>query len=237
MRAAAAVSGPQALEAAAEAGFVAVELPAPPDERTVERLGAGSLALAGVVLPILPRSTRLAQERAIEEALDLVSAVGDLTGTVVLLLDATDDPERAAAAGKVEEHRFMWTRGSRLGEVADAAHRAADHARERGLEVAFLPRPGTPIETPREVDALAYALDPDGLGLAFDVAAWQGEPLAYVAEFGELTRYVRLGDASDPDLLTRLRASGYDGWVTAAVGDGVSELAAARERLAAAGVG
>lgn len=237
MRAAAAVSGPQALEAAAEAGFAAVELPAAPDERSVERLGAASLALAGVVLPILPRTSRLAQERAIEEALDLVSAIGDLDGTVALLLDATDDPERVAAAGNVEEHRFMWTRGSRLGQVADAAHRAADHARERGLEVAFLPRPGTPIETPREIDGLAHALDPDLLGLAFDAGGWQGDAVAYVAEFGELTRYVRIGDASDPDLLARLRASGYDGWVVAVVGDAVRELAAARERLADAGVG
>jgi sugar phosphate isomerase/epimerase len=237
MRAAAAVSGPSGLEPAAEAGFAAVELPAPPDARAVERLGAASLALAAVVLPILPRSSRLAQERAIEEALDLVSAVGDLERTVALLLDATDDPERAAAAGRVEEHRFLWTRGSRLGQVADAAHRAADHARERGLHVAFLPRPGTPIETPREVDALAYALDPDLLGLAFDVAGWQGEPLAYVAEFGELTRYVRVGDGGDADLLDRLRVVGYDGWIVAAVGDETAALAAARERLADAGVG
>ena len=124
-------------------------------------------------------------------------------------------------------------RGAALGAVLDAAHRAAERCRERGLVPAFLPRPGSAIEAPREIDALANAADLDLLRLALDVEGLRragGDPLAFVGEFAEITGYVRVGE--DVAVVAPLAAAGYGGWVTADVGLDAASLAAARERLA-----
>lgn len=241
MRAAAALDVERLRDAGlvVEAGFAAVELSAPPDAEAgaAEALGAEGLAVAGVVLLLRPWEPAAAALAALETALDAVEELADDDRALVPLLVAeTDDAERAAAAGEVEQHRHLWTRGAALGTVLDAIHRAAERCQERGLVPAFLPRPGSAIESPREIDALANAADLDLVRLALDVEGLRragGEPPAFVAEFAEITSYVRLGE--DAAVVAPLRAAGYAGWVTADVALEAGALAAARGRLAEAG--
>jgi sugar phosphate isomerase/epimerase len=237
------VGTPAAIEAAAAAGFAAVELRAAGVDEPLRRaLEAEGVQLAAAPLELSPeasRGERRELEQARAEALDALAELGGGTDeVVVLLLDATADPERLAAAGEVEAHRRLWTTGARLARLVDELHRAAEACRDRGLVPAALPRPGTLLETPREVDALAHALDVDLVGLCLDVEGWRtagGDPAAFVAEFAELTAHVRVGE--DVAVLPALRAAGYAGWVSADVGDEAGALAAARERLAEAGLG
>ena len=223
-----------------EAGFAAVELSAPPDADAgaAELLGTEGLATAAVVLLLRPWQQAAAALAELETALDAVEElVGGDRALVPLLVAESDDAERAAAAGEVEQHRHLWTRGAALGAVLDAAHRAAERCQERGLVPAFLPRPGSAIESPREIDALANAVDLDLVRLALDVEGLRragGEPLAFVAEFAEITGHLRVGD--DLAVLAPLAAAGYDGWVAADVPLDAAALATARERLAEAGV-
>ena len=223
-----------------EAGFAAVELGAPPDA------DAGAAELLGRRGSRPPPwccccgrgSAGGGRVAELETALDAVEElVGGDRALVPLLVAESDDAERAAAAGEVEQHRYLWTRGAALGAVLDAAHRAAERCQERGLVPAFLPRPGSAIESPREIDALANAVDLDLMRLALDVEGLRragGEPLAFVAEFAEITGHLRVGD--DLAVLTPLKAAGYDGWVAADVALEAAALATARERLAEAGV-
>lgn len=225
---------------AAEAGFAAVELSAAPEAEAgaAELLGTDGLAVAGVVLLLRPWLPAAAAVAELETALDAIEELTDDDGALVpLLVAGTDDAERAAAAGEVEQHRYLWTRGAALGTVLDATHRAAERCRERGLVPAFLPRPGTAIESPREIDALANAVDADLAGLALDVEGLRragGDELAFVAEFAELIGYVRLGE--DVAVVAPLAASGYAGWVAADVALEAGVLAKARERMADAGI-
>ena len=188
MRAAAALDVERLRDAGlvVEAGFAAVELSAHPDAEAgaAELLGTEGLAVAGVALALRPWEQAAVALAALETALDAIEELaGDDRALVPLLVAATDDDERAAAAGEVEQHRYLWTRGAALGAVLDATHRAADRCRERGLVPAFLPRPGSAIESPREIDALAGALDLDLVRLALDVEGLRragGEPPAFV---------------------------------------------------------
>ena len=222
MRAAAALDVERLRDAGlvAEAGFAAVELsgcrtrrPARPScsARRGSRWPASSCGCAR-----RPAAAALAE---LEPALD---AVEELAGVDPARWCRCWSPRRttpcAAAAGEVEQHRYLWTRGAALGAVLDATHRAAERCQERGLVPAFLPRPGSAIESPREIDALAGALDLDLVRLALDVEgllgglasrqrSWRSSP--------KRTVYVRV--AEDLAVVAPLAAAGYVGWITAGV--------------------
>jgi len=173
------------------------------------------LALVGSFLPLrLSRREAIADDLAMLERTlaTLEIAAGDGALPKVLLSDAFCEPERIAFAGRIEEHRDAWLPAGRQAELAKNAQLAAERCRARGFDVSFHYHAGTYVETPREIDAFVERVDPSLLGLCFDSghsAFGGGDPLALLAEFGELVNHVHLKDV-DLDRLAALHRAGGD---------------------------
>ena len=149
--------------------------------------------------------------RGLESALGLLSEAAEgRDQPVVLLSDASCEPDRLRYAGAIEAHPETWLGERRQQLLFDNAHRAAEHCRERGFVASFHPHAGSYIESPREVDALLEQMDTSLLGLCFDTghsAFGGGEPLALLRHARELVNHVHLKDV-DLALLARLKQEG-----------------------------
>jgi inosose dehydratase len=203
----------------AEAGYAGTELGPPgyfgDGAEVAALLAAHDLALVGSFLPLrLSRREAIGDDlRMLDETLaTLEIAAGDGPLPRILLSDAFSEPERIAYAGRIESHRDAWLPAARQAELAKNAQLAAERCRARGFEVSFHYHAGTYVETPREIDAFVARIDPALLGLCFDTghsAFGGGDPLALLAEFGELVDHVHLKDV-DLERLAALHRSGGD---------------------------
>jgi inosose dehydratase len=232
----------------AAAGCVGSEL-GPPGffgrgRAVAETLAGHGLVLVGSFLPM-----RLSDDGAFAADLDdLRATLADLTEAehpgappLILLSDAFCEPARMFYAGRIEEHREAWLSTAGWGRLVHNAHRAAEICREAGFPVSFHHHAGTYVETRREIDRLVSQLDTALMGLCFDSghAAFGGaEPLALLAEYGELVNHVHIKDV-DLELLAALHQRG-DGlevaWaegVFCRLGTGGAQVEACLERLRA----
>ncbi len=208
---------------------------------THDALAAHGLALVAAFLPL-----RLSDDGAFAADLDqLAATLRDLTRgehpapPMILLSDAFCEPARMHYAGCIEAHREAWLSTAGWGRLVHNAHRAAEACNAAGFSVAFHHHAGTYVETPREIDRLMLAIDTDLLGLCFDSghAAFGGaEPLALLAEYGEIVRHVHVKDV-DLDLLQAIhrRGGGLEAaWaegVFCRLGTGGAQVEACLERL------
>ena len=209
--------GPALIEAMADAGYAGSEL-GPPGylgrgREVGELLAAYDMQLAGSFLPLrFSRDEGFAEDmRELESALGLLSEAAEgRDQPVVLLSDASCEPDRVRYAGAIEAHPEAWLGERRQQLLFDNAHRAAEHCRERGFVTSFHPHAGSYIETPREVDALLEQMDTSLLGLCFDTghsAFGGGDPLALLRHARELVNHVHFKDV-DLELLARLKQQG-----------------------------
>ncbi len=209
--------GPALIEAMADAGYAGSEL-GPPGylgrgREVGELLAAYDMQLAGSFLPLrFSRDEGFAEDmRELESALGLLSEAAEgRDQPVVLLSDASCEPDRLRYAGAIEAHPEAWLGERRQQLLFDNAHRAAEHCRERGFVTSFHPHAGSYIETPREVDALLEHMDTSLLGLCFDTghsAFGGGDPLALLRHARELVNHVHFKDV-DLELLARLKQEG-----------------------------
>ena len=209
--------GPALIEAMADAGYAGSEL-GPPGylgrgREVGELLAAYDMQLAGSFLPLrFSRDEGFAEDmRELESALGLLSEAAEgRDQPVVLLSDASCEPDRLRYAGAIEAHPEAWLGERRQRLLFDNAHRAAEHCRERGFVTSFHPHAGSYIETPREVDALLEQMDTSLLGLCFDTghsAFGGGDPLALLRHARELVNHVHFKDV-DLELLARLKQEG-----------------------------
>ena len=171
------------------------------------------MQLAGSFLPLrFSRDEGFAEDmRELESALGLLSEAAEgRDQPVVLLSDASCEPDRVRYAGAIEAHPEAWLGERRQQLLFDNAHRAAEHCRERGFVTSFHPHAGSYIETPREVDALLEQMDTSLLGLCFDTghsAFGGGDPLALLRHARELVNHVHFKDVY-LELLARLKQEG-----------------------------
>ena len=176
-------------------------------------LAAYDMQLAGSFLPLrFSRDEGFTEDmRELESALGLLSEAAEgRDQPVVLLSDASCEPDRLRYAGAIEAHPETWLGERRQRLLFDNAHRAAEHCRERGFVTSFHPHAGSYIESPREVDALLEQMDTSLLGLCFDTghsAFGGGNPLALLRHARELVNHVHFKDV-DLALLARLKQEG-----------------------------
>ena len=206
--------GPALVEVMAEAGYVGTEL-GPPGylgggREVGELLADYDMQLAGSFLPLrFSQDKGFAEDmRELESALTVLGEAAEgRDQPVVLLSDASCEPDRLRYAGAIEAHPETWLGERRRQLLFDNAHRAAEHCRERGFVTSFHPHAGSYIETPREVDALLERMDTSLLGLCFDTghsAFGGGDPLALLRYARELVNHVHFKDV-DLELLARLK--------------------------------
>ena len=209
--------GPVLIDSIADAGYAGSEL-GPPGylgrgREVGELLAAYDMQLAGSFLPLrFSRDEGFAEDmRELESALGLLSEAAEgRDQPVVLLSDASCEPDRLRYAGAIEAHPEAWLGERRQQLLFDNAHRAAEHCRERGFVTSFHPHAGSYIETPREVNALLEHMDTSLLGLCFDTghsAFGGGDPLALLRHARELVNHVHFKDV-DLELLARLKQEG-----------------------------
>jgi inosose dehydratase len=177
------------------------------------RFESRGLALVGSFLP-LPFSDRDAVADNLQATADLLdyleraSPDGDLP--TVLLSDAYQEPNRIAAAGRVQAHPEVWLSESRWGILLDQVNSLAQFCDGRGFQVAFHPHGGSYIETPEEVARL-FAGTTEVLGLCLDTGHCffgGGSPLSLLHDLGHLLRWVHLKDVHLA-VLARLKNEGF----------------------------
>jgi inosose dehydratase len=239
------------LDAMAAAGYEGTEL-GPPGYfgdagGTAAALEQRGLSLVGSFLPMrLSRREHMAEDFA---HLDRTLGILDETTPsgsqrpAVLISDSFSEPDRMAAAGRIEQLPDTWLSDDRFDLLADNANRAAERCRDRGYTPAFHYHGGTYVETPREIDRLAERIDPALLGLCFDSghsAFGGGDPVAFLDTYGELVSHVHLKDV-DGRVMEQIRESGLglrEAWrrgVFCRFGEGSVDLATVVGRLRGAG--
>lgn len=235
------------LDAMAECGYEGTELGPPgyfgDGPGTAAALAERSLELVGSFLPLrLSRADAFSTDMdALDAALALLERTTPEGGERprVLIADAFCEPERLAYAGRIEAHRDAWLSDARFALLAANAQRAAERCRARGYLPAFHYHGGTYVETPREIERFAAAVDPGLIGLCFDSGHslfGGGDPVAFLDEYGELVSHVHLKDVAGAVMdEIRTRGLGMDeAWrrgVFCRFGEGTVDMGAVVERL------
>jgi inosose dehydratase len=239
------------LDAMADTGHEGTEL-GPPGyfgdaAGTAAALEERGLALVGSFLPLrLSRKEHADEDFAfLDRALRILDETTPPGGTrpLALISDAFCEPERMAGAGRIEELPDTWLGDARFELLVANAHRAAERCLARGYRPAFHYHGGTYVETPREIDRFAAALDSNLLGFCFDSGHslfGGGDPVAFLDTYGELVTHVHLKDV-DGAVMDEIRTRGLgleEAWrrgVFCLFGEGSVDLAAIVARLRALG--
>ena len=211
-----------------------------------ELLGRAGLELVGSFLPFrFSRAEAFAEElRAMDETLDLLlAAAGGREPPVLLLSDAFVEPDRLRYAGRIDRHPETWLSPARAELLVSNLHRAAERAAERGFRVALHYHAGTYVETEREIEAVAAAMDTALLGLCLDSghAAFAGlSPIALLEAYGDLVTHVHLKDVDVPRLRAIQAAGGglEEAWeegVFCRIGSGAADVGGLLDALEARG--
>ena len=238
------------LGAIAAGGYSGTELGPPgyfgEGPELVARLQRHGLSLVASFLPLRfsraeHREEDLGRLDNVLDQLDAVSVADERP--LVLLSDAFCEPERLAAAGRIDETPSAWLEDSRFETLAANVVRAAERCRSRGFTVSFHYHGGTYIETPREVDRLLERLDPSLAGLCLDTghtAFGGGNPIELLDRHGDRVNHVHLKNV-DGDVMGRIRREGLgmeEAWrsgVFSRLETGSVDVPGVLERLAAAG--
>jgi inosose dehydratase len=170
---------------------------------------------------------------ATRAALDAIVAAG---GTLLVLIDRPSH-ERAASAGRSDAARRLgageWAR------MVELLRRTADRAAARGVRAVVHPHAGGYLEFEDEIDRLLAAVPHAELGLCLDTghALYAGsDPAELIRRYAERIEHVHLKDVAEP-----VRSRGLRFWeaieagIFCPVGDGLLDLDALREALAAIG--
>ena len=193
------VPGPDELLAAiAAAGYAGTELGPPgylgegPALR--ERLERFGLGLAGGFIPLhLSERDRLRDDLAeLERTLELLAGAGAPDARPVLA-DA-GSPERAGNPGRGGEDRSLGLDERGWRRLADGVARAAEAARERGLEPTFHHHAATYVEAPWEIERLMEETDVDVLLDTGHLLLGGGDPIAALRDWGARINHVHVKD-------------------------------------------
>jgi inosose dehydratase len=212
----------------AGAGYEGTELGPPgffgDGGRVAELLGTHGLLLAGSFLPFtLADDAAFGAELAALPTTLTILREGSVGGElpVILLSDAFNVPVRMHFAGAIEQHPEAWLDTRGFATLVANAHRVAETCRDAGFAVSLHYHAGTYVETPREIARFVEQMDPALLGLCFDTghsAFGGGDPLALLAEYGELVNHVHIKDVNRTLLADVLRRGAG---LKAAWGEGV----------------
>jgi inosose dehydratase len=170
---------------------------------------------------------------ATDAALDAIAGAG---GTLLVLIDRPSR-ERAATAGQSDAARRLGT--SEWARMVALLRRAAERAAARGVRAVVHPHAGGYLEFEDEVERLLADVPHAELGLCLDTghALYAGsDPAELIGRYAERIEHLHVKDVAEP-----IRARGLGFWesieagVFCPVGDGLLDLGALREALAAVG--
>jgi inosose dehydratase len=199
-------------------------------------LPAHGLRSAGTFVfePLCDAATALPAARA---ALGAIAAAG---GGVLVVIDRPGET-RAATAGRSASAPRLGAAGRRA--LTGTVRAIAALAGERGIRPVLHPHAGGYVEFEDEVEQLLDAVPAAELGLCIDTghALYAGsDPVALLARHARRVEHLHLKDV-EPARLAAAQRDRLDFWSAIAagvfcpVGDGLLELGALREALAAAG--
>lgn len=237
------------LAAIAAAGYTGTELGPPgylgSDVGLAARLERHGLALVASFLPLrFSRAELWNHELAeLERVLERLEPAGSGEKPLVLLSDAFCEPERLAAAGRVEQSPSAWLGEARVATLAANVGRAAELCRARGFRVSFHYHGGTYVETPAEIDRLLELLDPALVGLCLDTghsAFGGGDPLDLLDRHRARVNHVHIKDVNAA-VMSRIRREGLgmeEAWrsgVFCRLGTGSVDIRGVVDRLRGSG--
>jgi inosose dehydratase len=197
------------LDEVAQAGFQATELgDGFPREPSALRdgLDARGLTLTSAWCALAPVDASADNLVEVSRLCDLLAGVG--ASFVNLAYPVT--PERSAWAGRAQAPEAPRLSQREWDMLANRVCRAADVARQRGLQAAFHPHAGTWIETEPDLLELLRRTDPELVKLCWDVghAVYGGiDPVRTVRDHPERIAYLHLKDVNG-DVLRELRQAG-----------------------------
>ena len=184
------------------------------------RLEQRHLQLVGAFAPL--RFSRA--EHAVEDMaaltglLDLLdeatpqSTAPDPQRPMVVLADASVEPDRLALTGRIAEHPETWLPEPRFRILVDGLHRAAEQCHRRGFAAVLHPHAGSYIETETEIRAVLEKLDPSLMGFCLDtghVALGGADPVGLARDYADRVRHVHLKDL-DRGVLGQVSRDGGD---------------------------
>jgi inosose dehydratase len=197
------------LDEVAEAGYQATELGDgfPREPRILrDALDARGLTLTSAWCALAPVDASIDNLDEVSRLCDLLAGVG--ASFVNLAYPITS--ERSTWAGRAQAPEAPRLPERAWDVLATRVCRAAEVARDRGLQAAFHPHAGTWIETEPDVLDLLRRTDPDLVKLCWDVghAVYGGmDPVRTVREHPERVAYLHLKDVNG-DVLEELCRKG-----------------------------
>ena len=169
------------------------------------------IAEAYVALPCTPDGPNGDAMSIARAALaDLDAAAGDV---LVVALHLTDD--RVGHAARADDPGTPRLTDNGLRSLAAILEELGRAARALRHPLAFHHHAGTYVETPRELDGLLAATDPDLVGLCLDVGHYVlagGDPVEAIGRHGSRIRHVHLKDV-DHAVAGRMRSGAIDGFL------------------------
>ncbi|HYH12578.1 MAG TPA: TIM barrel protein [Thermomicrobiales bacterium] len=204
-----AVSFPNILDLAREAGYTAMEYnPAFGDDPQVllDEAGKRGIAWCGTY-----QSVDLVSGPLAEDVLDTIDRRAALLASIDcrdLVVAEPGRPERIAIAGQVPEDGSASLPRETYPGMAENLHAVAEVAGRHGVRIHFHNHVGTWIETPAELDALMEHMDTARVDLCFDTGHYAyggGNALAFLRQYPETIGYVHLKDVN-ADVLAEAKA-------------------------------
>jgi inosose dehydratase len=142
----------------------------------------------------IPLADRQRHSIAIREVMKVARLLSEAGSRVIVLADEMNEA-RMAIAGRVgaedEMDEDAWRRAAEI--LTELGHRC----REIGLAAAFHAHAGTYVETPRELERLCAATDPELIGICIDTGHYYyggGDPLDAVRRYKSRIRHLHLKD-------------------------------------------
>jgi inosose dehydratase len=193
------------LDQMVEAGYEGTELGPPgflgEGAAARSRLEQRQLRLVGAFAPFrFSRAEHAGEDTAtLDRLLDLLdeAAPEDPARPLVVLADASVEPDRLALAGRIAEHPETWLPAARFRPLVEGIDRAAEVCRRRGFGAVLHPHAGSYVETEQEIRAVLEQVDPALVGLCLDtghVALGGADPAGLARDYADRTRHVHLKD-------------------------------------------
>jgi inosose dehydratase len=187
---------------------------------TRARLEERRLQLVGAFAPLrFSRAEHLAEDMAtlagLLDLLDHATPDGAAPGSgrpLVVLADASVEPDRLALAGRIATHPEATLPPRRFRILVDALHRAGELCQRQGFDAILHPHAGSYVETDAEIRAVMERLDRSLVGLCLDtghVALGGADPASLAHDYADSVRHVHLKDL-DRGVLEQVSRDGGD---------------------------
>lgn len=193
------------LDQIAEAGYTGTELgpygyfPTEP-HALMSELSARGLKLVASFVPV-PLAHPQRHAAGYQEALKTAQLLAETGAPLIVLADEMCEA-RMAVSGRVDESRDGMTEQQWDG-AAEILSSISAACLDLGVAAVFHHHAGTYIETPKEIERLCEAVDPDLLGLCLDTGHYffgGGDPADAVRLYGDRILHLHLKDVRLPIL-------------------------------------